>query len=131
MSRAASVSAVVDTSVLIDVLRGVPPAVELLADTRASGPLGASVITRVEVLAGMRPEEEDATRALLATLRWHPLDDGVVEEAGALGRRWLTTHGGIDSADLVIAATARRLAAPLYTRNLRHFPMFADLVAPY
>jgi predicted nucleic acid-binding protein len=121
----------VDTSVLIDYLRGHPGASELLEAERAASPLHASEITRLEVLAGMRPQEEAETRSLLSTLIWHPVDSDVAEEAGALGRKWLPSHQAIDSADLAIAATALRADARLLTKNVRHFPMFEALRAPY
>jgi predicted nucleic acid-binding protein len=121
----------VDTSVLIDVLRGDRAATSALVDARRRGPLHASEVTRLEVLAGMRPREEDATRSLLAVLVLHPLDEMVAEKAGELGRRWLPGNRGIDAADLAIAATALSLGAELYTRNIKHFPMFPDLSAPY
>jgi predicted nucleic acid-binding protein len=125
------VTALVDTSVLIDYLRGHPGAADLLEQERAAGPLHASEITRLEILAGMRTAEEGETRLLLTTLVWHPVDAEVAEEAGSLGRRWLRSHHTIDSADLAIAATAIRLGARLLTRNIRHFPMFTDLHEPY
>lgn len=124
-------SALVDTSVLIDYLRGHPGAGDLLEAQRAEGALHASEITRAEVLAGMRPAEEQATRALLSVLTWHPVDADVAEKAGELGRAWLPSHRGIDAANLVIAATAARLDGRLLTTNVRHFPMFPDLAAPY
>jgi predicted nucleic acid-binding protein len=124
-------SVLVDTSVLIDVLRGGPAAGEAMRRARMAGPLHASEVTRLEVLAGMRPREEEATRGLLAVLTWHSVDERVAEVAGELGRRWLPSHGGIDSADLVIAATVLLLDVELLTRNVKHFPMFSGLVAPY
>ena len=124
-------SALVDTSILIDYLRGHAGAGDLLERERAADVLHASEITRIEVLAAMRPAEEDDTRALLSTLVWHPVDADIAEEAGALGRQWLPSHHTIDSADLAIAATAVRTDARLLTRNVRHFPMFTDLQAPY
>lgn len=124
-------SAIVDTSVLIDYLRGHAGAGALLERERAADVLHASEITRVEVLAGMHPAEEDDTRALLSTLVWHPVDSEIAEEAGALGRRWLPSHHTIDSADLAIAATVVRTDARLLTRNVKHFPMFTDLRPPY
>ncbi len=117
-----SVSALVDTSILIDYLRGHAAARTLLERERATGVLHASEITRLEVLAGMRETEEDATRALLSTLAWHPVDVEIAETAGALGRRWLPSHRSIDSADLAIAATAIRAGTELLTRNLTSSP---------
>jgi hypothetical protein len=124
-------TALVDTSLLIDYLRGHEGAAEVLENERAAAPLHASEITRLEILAGMRPAEEDATRSLLSTLVWHPVDAEVAEEAGALGRQWLPSHHTIDGADLAIAATAIRTASRLLTRNVRHFPMFTDLHTLY
>jgi predicted nucleic acid-binding protein len=121
----------VDTSILIDVLRGHREATDVLLRERRAGQLYASEITRLEVLAGMRRREERATRQLLGTLRWHPVDEAVAEEAGALGRTWLPSHGSIDAADLAIAATALIRQARLLTTNVRHFPMFAELSSPY
>ena len=130
-SWARIVTALVDTSVLIDYLRGHQGAADLLERERAEAPLHASEITRLETLAGMRAGEEVPTRLLLSTLIWHPVDAEVAEDAGALGRRWLPSQGTIDGADLAIAATAVRTGARLLTRNVRHFPMFPDLRAPY
>lgn len=124
-------TALVDTSILIDYLRGDQRAASLLEAERHKAPLHASEITRLEVLAGMRPKEEEGTRLLLSTFTWHPLNSDIAETAGALGRQWLASHGGIDAADLAIAATAMALDATLLTRNVRHFPMFAGLASPY
>ena len=124
-------TALVDTSVLIDYLRGHEGAAELLERERVAEPLHASEMTRLEILAGMRLAEEPGTRSLFSTLVWHPVDAEVAEEAGALGRVWLPSHHGIDGADLAIAATAIRTGSRLLTRNVRHFPMIADLRAPY
>jgi hypothetical protein len=125
------VTALTDTSVLIDYLRGHQGAAAILEQERADAPLHASEITRLEVLAGMRAGEEDETRSLLSAFVWHPVDEQVAEEAGALGRQWLPSHHTIDSADLAIAATAIRMKARLLTCNVRHFPMFPGMRAPY
>jgi len=121
----------VDTSILIDYLRGHAGAAELLERERTSAPIHASEITRLEVLAGMREEETGPTTWLLGSLRWRAVDAEVAEKAGELGRSWLPSHRGIDSADLAIAATAILLDARLLTLNVRHFPMFGDLARPY
>lgn len=123
---------VLDTSVLIDHLRGDEAARGALRDAAAAGErLVASVLTRVEVLAGMRPHEEAATRRLLDSLDWIDVDTDLAERAGVLANRYLRSHPGVDPVDYVIAATAEYLDARLWTRNVRHFPMFAGLKAPY
>ena len=124
-------SVLVDTSILIDYLRGHRGAADLIEGERTAGALHASEITRLEVLAGMRSAEEVLTRSLLSTLRWHAVDTEVAEKAGELGRTWLPSHRGIDGADLAIAATAVLLDARLLTLNIRHFPMFVNLTRPY
>ena len=106
-------------------------AVDLLETERSLAPLHASEITRLEILAGMRPSEATGTDLLLSTLMWHPVDATVARRAGAFGRTYLPSHRGIDSADLAIAATAAGLEARLLTRNVRRFPMFPDLRSPY
>jgi predicted nucleic acid-binding protein len=79
----------------------------------------------------MRDGEEEPTGSLLASLAWHAVDATVAEAAGALGRQWLPSHQGIDSADLAIAATAILHRAELLTLNVRQFPMFPHLQRPY
>jgi predicted nucleic acid-binding protein len=121
----------VDTSVIIDVLRGNPAAAAALRTARTTGLLHASEITRLEVLAGMRPAEETATRRLFAAFVWHPVDEQIAERAAELGRRWLPSNRGIDAADLAIAASADAVGAELLTRNVKHFPMFDGLAQLY
>ncbi len=120
----------VDTSVIIDYLRGHRGAERVLEDARVAAPLHASEITRLEVLAGMRTHEEGGTCALLSVLVWHPVDTLISERAGELGRRWLSSHQ-MDSADLAVAATVVVTGCELLTCNVKHFPMFKDLKKPY
>jgi predicted nucleic acid-binding protein len=123
---------VLDTSVLIDHLRGRPlAATELVPSAIARGDeLWSSHVVRAELLAGMR-QEEAATRDLLRLVSWVEVNESVSEAAGALGRRYLRSHPGIDAADLIVAALAQELEAELKTTNLKHFPMFQGLKAPY
>ncbi len=122
----------VDTSVLIDHLRGDEAAQRALVGAVEQGErLACSVVTKVEVLAGMRPGEEPATRRLLDALDWIDVDDGIAERAGAMANRYLRSHPGVDPIDFIIAATAEQHDAALWTRNIKHFPMFADLRSPY
>lgn len=122
----------VDTSVVVDHLRGHDGARQALADAARRGErLVCSVVTRVEVLAGMRPHEEVATRRLLDALDWVDVDVATAERAGLLANRYLRSHPGVDPVDFIIAATAAQHDATLWTRNVKHFPMVTGLVPPY
>ena len=123
---------VVDTSVLIEVLRGDERAQALLTTAIADGErIVGSVLSRVEVLAGMRPHEERETRHLFDSLEWLVVDADLADRAGELASSYVRSHPGIDPVDYVIAATAERLDAALWTHNLKHFPMFPGLQRPY
>ncbi|HEY3218721.1 MAG TPA: type II toxin-antitoxin system VapC family toxin [Candidatus Limnocylindria bacterium] len=124
---------VLDTSVLIDHLRGAPrAATELIPRALDRGDeVWSSHIVRAELLAGMRADEEAATRELIRLISWVEVDESLAEAAGALGRRFLRSHPGIEVADLIVAALAESLDAQLKTTNVKHYPMFAGLKSPY
>jgi hypothetical protein len=123
------VSVVLDTSILIDVLRGDP---EALGYVRGLSEVPTcSEVTRIEVARGLRRGERASSEQLFRTLQWIPIDEPIARRAGELGRRWDRHRPGISLADLVIGATAEQLDAGLATANVRHFPMFGDLQPPY
>jgi predicted nucleic acid-binding protein len=123
------VSVVFDTSILIDVLRADQAALAYVRDV-TEVPI-CSEVTRIEVMRGLRSGERTSAEQLFRTLRWVPLDEPIARRAGELGRRWDRHRPGISLADLVIAATAEQVDAELATTNVRHFPMFESLQAPY
>ncbi|HSR93692.1 MAG TPA: type II toxin-antitoxin system VapC family toxin [Solirubrobacterales bacterium] len=120
---------VLDTSVLIDHLRAATPAAEYLASLEDRP--ACSEISRIEVIQGLRTAERSAAESLFALIDWIPVNEAVARRAGELGRRWRRSYPGIGIADLAIAATAEQIEATVATRNLKHFPMFGDLRAPY
>ncbi|MDE3097796.1 MAG: PIN domain-containing protein [Chloroflexota bacterium] len=111
-----------DTSVLIDQLRGYAPAVALFERLAAEeAELVSSYVVRTEVLSGMRRGEDRTTRELLDMIEWSPVGEPESEAAGALGRRFLRANQGIDTPDLLIAELAERQGAELLTTNTKHF----------
>lgn len=60
-----------------------------------------------------------------------PVDAEIARRAGEFARAFRATHGGIDAADCLIAATTEILQADLLSTNVRHFPMLTGLRAPY
>jgi len=118
-----------DTSVLIDVLRGSEAAAHWLEALNEVP--SCSELTRAEVLRGVRSAERSRTERLLGSLRWVPVDELVSRRAGELGRRYRRSHPGLSIVDFVIAATAQLLDAEIATANVRHYPMFPELAPPY
>jgi len=96
---------VCDTSVLIDFLRGDSRATQLLESrVQAGDELWGVVVTRAELLAGMRSAERTRTRRLLDVLAWVEIDIALADRAGDLARRYARSHPGIETADYLIAA---------------------------
>ena len=123
---------VVDTSVLIDHLRGRPEAYRALRQAvEADQRLAGSVLTKVEITAGMRSNERGAVEALFRAVEWLPVTGAIADEAGVLARRYRRSHESIDVVDYVIAATARSLDASVWTLNVKHFPMIDGLRPPF
>lgn len=122
----------VDTTVAVDHLRGEAAATDLLDELLADDEdLIASEVTRFELLAGVRRREVEALEEFFVVCEWVPVTEAVARRAGDLARRFRRSHSGIGPADLLIAATAALLDADLLTTNVRHFPMFPRLRAPY
>jgi predicted nucleic acid-binding protein len=115
--------------VLVDHLRAVQPATDCIAalEDRPS----CSEISRIEIIQGLRSSERRDAEALFALIEWVAVSEAIARRAGELGRRWRRSHPGIGVADLAIAATAEHVEAGLVTCNVKHFPMFPELRAPY
>lgn len=121
-----------DTSVLVDHLRNDSRATGLLLEANQRGDdLWAVVLTRAELVRGMRPSEAARTHQLMDSLNWLDVTSDLADQAGELSRTYRSSHGGIDLVEFTIAAAAETLQAQLMTRNVKHFPMFPDLQPPY
>jgi predicted nucleic acid-binding protein len=121
-----------DTSVLIDHLRGFDEATAYLAEARSQGDeLWSVTVVRTEVLAGMLPKEEKQTLAFLAEIGWLDVDQALADLAGDMARQYVKSHPGVDTVDYLFAASVEALEAELATTNLKHFPMFSGLKKPH
>jgi predicted nucleic acid-binding protein len=119
---------VLDSTVLIDALRGHPAAVGFLRALSARPT--ASEVTRTEVLRGLRSAERSRAEVLFGVMHWHAVDESVARIAGEFGRRFRRSHH-LGISDLIVAATAQQVGLPVATSNTKHFPMFPRLKAPY
>lgn len=111
----------VDTDVLINFLRGKQKAREFLLAQLGGSPILCSVITVAEIFAGMRPHEQEKTRALLDNLEVLPVTRAIAEKAGQY-KGGIKSHS-LELDDCLIAATAHLHKAVLATGNDRHYPM--------
>jgi len=116
-----------DTDVLIEHLKGNQAATTLLLEASATGQAACSVLTRFELLAGMRSNERSDIRGLLDSLTNIEVSTDVATRAGEWARIYKRSHEGISAIDYLIAATAEVNGADLLTHNVKHFPMFPDL----
>ena len=116
-----------DTDVLIEHLRGNEDATALLLEASLDRQAACSVLTRFELLAGMRSDERSQIRRLLDSLTNLETSLEVATRAGEWARSYRRSHEGISSIDYLIAATAEIHGADLLTSNVKHFPMFSDL----
>ncbi|MCC6612696.1 MAG: PIN domain-containing protein [Anaerolineae bacterium] len=124
------VNALLDTSILVDLLRGYPSAVNWIA---TQSDLGVSEIVAYELIEGADNRRE-LERALVQfghfELVEHPASD-LQWARQQLTQYWLSHH--IDAFDCLIAALAYRLQLPLYTINIPDFtPLIGSLATrPY
>ena len=114
---------VLDSTVLIDALRGRPAAGRVAGLRREGIEPWVCVISVEEIWRGLRPGEESAARRLFRGLRLAPL--GVAEGIRAaewrreFARQDITLH----QADCLIASAAVGIGAHLATANTSDFPM--------
>lgn len=122
----------VDSDVIIAHLRGHQDArMWLRAARQRTGRLAVSAVSVVEVAGGMRsPERKEVTR-LLATLHIIAVSERIAWRAAEFMRTHRRAHPGIGLGDYLIAATADIEGIDLATLNVRHFPMFPGLPAPF
>ncbi|MDX6633115.1 MAG: hypothetical protein QOG09_770 [Solirubrobacterales bacterium] len=117
----AMAGALVDTDVLIEILRGDLSLVERLAAAAGDGPACASVLTLAELRAGTRGDDP-AIDLLAADLEILPVDAELAERGGRFRRNFGATHG-TGLIDAILAATALSRGLAIVTNNRRHFPM--------
>jgi predicted nucleic acid-binding protein len=112
---------VLDTSVLVDLLRGRVADESVLSPERE--PVMISTVSLHEVLTGLRDGESDLTGALLASFAIVPLGAAEAELSARWRREYRARGLTLSLPDTAIAATAAIRNVPLATGNVKDFPM--------
>ncbi|MEW5921592.1 MAG: type II toxin-antitoxin system VapC family toxin [Bacillota bacterium] len=121
-----------DTNILIDHLKGKTEATSVLQDCIHNQILlGCSVITIIELLSGMRPEENSKLELFLSGFDKIDVTNKIARSAGIYMHKYRKSYG-INMADAIIAASAKHTDAKLYTLNTKHYPMSdIEVIKPY
>jgi predicted nucleic acid-binding protein len=119
---------VLDTDVLIDLLRGRETIRDFLQDLVGRSVPCCSVVSVAEIHAGMRQEEAASTADLLDGLVILPVTREIAETAGYFKRRSKSRR--LELADCLIAATAFVEGASVATGNAKDYPMPEITVLP-
>jgi predicted nucleic acid-binding protein len=113
----------IDSNIVIDFLAGVPEARD---EVRRYRERAISIITWIEVVAGLREEEQEMREFLSRNFPVVDLSAGIAQEAATLRR---TTR--LKLPDAVILATAHASHRVLITRNTRDFSSGPFIRIPY
>jgi predicted nucleic acid-binding protein len=118
----------IDTTILVDYLRGLEEAAAVLEQRQMS--LLLSTVVVAELYAGVRDSEREQLATALSAFRVCPVTEEIARRGGLMKRDYGPSHG-TGLADALIAATAQDTEATLVTLNERHFPMLGDIRVPY
>lgn len=110
-----------DTEIVIRHLRGDRQTVQLVRGLGKIDRLSVASITRLEVFAGMHPDEKYATRKLLARFFTYDLGKEAADRAGEYINQARSQQIGLSMPDAIIAGTAVQHNLTLVTFNQSDF----------
>lgn len=117
-----------DTSILIEVLRRKDKSSSLFYTLALTGEtLAVSAVTVYEFRNGMTMINQELCERLLSRLIILPFDDETAKTASSIYRTLKRESKLIDTADILIAATALTHSIPFATLNVKHFQRIAGL----
>ena len=122
-------SVLFDTDVLIDYLRDLAPAIEVVESQIQDAFISAMTVG--ELYQGVREGRERIRLAeTLSAFSVLSVTHEIAEQGGLFSRTYRKSHG-CGLADCFIAATALVHNLTLQTLNLKHYPMLKKVKEPY
>jgi predicted nucleic acid-binding protein len=115
---------VLDTNVVIDLLKKAPNAVQRFLELLQAGTsFLVSPVVIAEVYAGAFTREYKDIEALFDLCKRIDATSETGRIAGMYANQFSKAFQGISLEDYLIAATAKTHACPLWTGNRKHYPM--------
>lgn len=112
-----------DTTVLIDVLRGRPATLRRVRALQTAGDtVHTSAVNVEETVRGLRPSEREPAAQLFSALRVVPLREPEGWQAGEWRRELASRGRTVSQADCLVAAAALAAGARVATGNPKDFP---------
>lgn len=112
-----------DTSILIDHLRGSKDVNSYLEDIAQRGDIaGCCCINIAEIFAGMREKEREKTYRFIESLNYFEVTKEIAKLAGEIRQRYFKKGKTLATTDVIIAATALTYNLTLITKNIKHYP---------
>ncbi|MCS7106036.1 MAG: type II toxin-antitoxin system VapC family toxin [Candidatus Aenigmarchaeota archaeon] len=115
----------VDTDIIIDVLRNFRKTIEILKELNAKSELFISGITESEIFSGKdlnENEKREKVKKFLLNFRKINPDNEIFQLAGELRRKYQ-----VSLLDSIIAATACKIEASLLTKNVKDFKKISEI----
>ncbi len=125
VEKTRNMKVVIDTDIVIDVLRGFEPTKEMIKKLLEKNELIISGITEAEIFAGKDMEVEEKKKKIVKFLsRFKKInpDNKILQVAGEFRRRYK-----VSLLDCIIAATAYVHNAGLFTRNKKDFEKIKEI----
>jgi predicted nucleic acid-binding protein len=119
------VKIVVDTNIIIDILRNVEASLALVKKLMEENELFISGITEAEIFSGKDSESENKRQKILRVLSFFQKvnpNNEILQKAGEFRRKY-----NISLLDCIIAATAHYINAVILTKNEKDFSKIKEV----
>ncbi|OGC49982.1 hypothetical protein A2716_02930 [candidate division WWE3 bacterium RIFCSPHIGHO2_01_FULL_40_23] len=112
-----------DTDILIWVLRGKKDIVDWVSRLKEEGPLYICVISMAEIYKNIFPSEIGFTEEFLKEHIHIPINEKIAKQAGFIWQQYSKGLSSLSLIDCLIASACLQNGLTLVTFNVKHFPM--------